>query len=184
VIQASATQIIAAKFERYVVLKTEQNQYIHATLKQLDIKSGSLILSSPYFLEYKQRDKNYNRFKTDSSCKASVYLEKHRVDFFVDYLSFRSAELVTTNTNLPFKVEDQFDLTLGFDLGGPNKMILDKKFTKIFAKCEVIRIDRQGANLKVVVLMQVNKADERTLQRYLQQREDEITSEFKSIIRR
>jgi DNA-binding response OmpR family regulator len=184
VIQAAPTQIIAAKFEKFVVLKTEQNQYIHATLKQLDIKSGSLILSNPYFLEYKQRDINYNRFKTDSSCKASVYLEKHRVDFVVDYLSFRSAELITTNTNLPFHVEDYFDLTLGFDLGGPNKMIQEKKFTKVFAKCEVIRIDHSSTNLKVVVLMQVNKADERTLLRYLHQREEEITQEFKSIIRR
>jgi DNA-binding response OmpR family regulator len=184
IIQVGLSQIIAAKLEKYVVLRTEKNQYIHATLKQLDIKSGSLILTNPYFLDYKQRDKNYTRFKADKSCKASVYLEKHRVDFSVDYLSFKSAELVTTNTKLHFKVEDQFDLTLGFDLSGPNKMIQEKKFTKVFAKCEVLRIDHHRSNQKIVVLMQVKKADERTLLRYLQQREEEITSEFKSIIRR
>jgi DNA-binding NarL/FixJ family response regulator len=183
-VQVGLSQIVAAKYEKFIILRTEDNKYIYAKLLQINLKNGSLKLTEPRFLDYKHRDKNYNRFKTDKSCKASIYLAKKRVEFAVDYLSFKSAELIVQNKELNFKKGDSFDLTLGFEITGPNKMIKEKKFVKIFAKCEVLRIDEKETFNKIIVLLQVQKAGETSLLRYLFQREEEIMFEFKSIIHR
>ena len=183
-IQVGLTQIIAVKYEKYTILKTTSNKYIYASLHQINLKNGSLLLKEARFLDYKQRDKDHNRFRADKSCKASIFLQKKRVDFSVEYLSFKSAELITENENINFKRGDQFDVTLGFDLSGPNSMIKEKKFVKVFAKAEVIRVDTVQGRKKIVVLLQVNKAGESSLLRYIDQREEEISYEFKTIIRR
>lgn len=183
-VKVGLSQIIAAKYDGFVILRTEDNKYVHAKLKQINLKDGSLKLIEPRFLDYKHRDKNFNRFKADKSCKASIYVQKKLVEFSVDYLSFRSAELLVQNKEVQFTKGDVFDLTLGFDLSGPNKMIKEKKFVKVFARCEVLRIDEKEQFNKIIVLLQVKKSGETTLLRYLSQREEEIMFEFKSIIHR
>ncbi len=183
-VKVGLTQIIAAKYESFVILRTEENKYIYAVLEQINLKNGSLKLTQPRFLDYKQRDKNYNRFKADKSCKASIYMQKKLVEFSVEYLSFKSAELITSNKEVSLKKGDSFDLTLGFDLGAPNKMIKEKKFVKVFAQCEILRIDEQESFNKVVVILHVKKAGETSLLRYINQREEEIMYEFKRIIHR
>ncbi len=183
-IKVNITQIMAAKSEKQILIKTPDDKYINARLEGIDLKSTSLQLVNPKILQYKQRDKDHARILADKSFKASIYFHKKLVDFEVSYISFKSAVLICERRNSDFKVGDKMDITLGFDISGPSAMIRDKKFTKIFAKCEVLRIDEKRDYKKVVVLLDVNKAGERTLKKYLTERESEIIYEFKSRVRR
>jgi len=183
-IKVNIAQILATKTEKQILIKTVDNKYIHAQLVGIDLKNTSLKLTNPRILEYKQRDKEYARILADKSFKASIYYKKKHVDFDVSYISFKSAVLITKDLEIDIKPNSVIDITLGFDISGPNAMIKDKKFTKAFAKCEVIRVDEKVGERHIVVLLEVSKAGERTLKKYLLERESEIIYEFKSRIRR
>ena len=59
----------------------------------------------------------------------------------------------------------------------------EKKFTKIFAKAKVIRIDKNKSNTNIIVLLDIQKAGQNTFKKYLQQREMETIHEFKNKLR-
>lgn len=183
-IKVNIAQILAAKSEKQILIKTQDNKYIHAQLVGIDLKNTMLKLIKPRLLEYKQRNKEYSRIMADNSFKASIYFKKKHIDFKVSYISFHSAVLLTDNVEIDLKSGDIIDITLGFDISGPNAMIRDKKFTKVFAKCEVLRVDQKIDQQQIVIQLNVNKAGERTLKKYLSERESELIYEFKSRIRR
>lgn len=183
-VKANIAQILAAKSEKQILIKTPDSKYIHAKLSGIDLKNGILKLTMPRVLNYKQRDKNYSRIMADKSFKASIYFKKKHVDFLVTYVSFHSAVLITNDKEIKFQVGDEIDITLGFNISGPNAMIKDKKFTKVFAKCEVKRIDVKKDHHEIIIILNVNKAGERTLKKYLSERETDLIYEFKSRIRR
>ena len=183
-IKVNIAQILATKTEKQILIKTQKNQYIHAQLAGIDLQNTTIKLAKPRILEYKQRDKEFARILADKSFKASIYYKKKHIDFDVSYISFRSAVLVTKNLDIDIKPNSVIDITLGFNISGPNAMIKDKKFIKVFAKCEVIRVDEKIGQRHIVVLLEVSKAGERTLQKYLLERESEIIYEFKSRIRK
>jgi len=183
-IKVNIAQALAAKSEKQVMVKTIDNKYIHAQLKGIDLKTTTLEFINPRILKYKQRNKEYARIMADKSFKASMYYKKKHIDFAVSYISFHSAVLLTENVDIDIKPGAMIDITFGFDISGPNAMIKDKKFTKVFAKCEVIRVDEHKSENQIIILFNVSKAGERTLKKYLLERESEIIYEFKSRIRR
>jgi len=184
VIKVNIAQALASKSEKQILIKTVDNRYIHAQLMGLDLKTMQLEFANPRLLEYKQRNKEYARIMADKSFKASIYYKKKHVDFAVSYISFHSAVLLTEDKDIDIKAGAVIDITLGFDISGPNAMIKDKKFTKVFAKCEVIRVDEKKEGNQIVILLNVKKSGERTLKKYLMDRESEIIYEFKSRVRR
>jgi len=183
-VKVNIAQALAAKSEKQILIKTIDNKYIHAQLLGVNLKTTTLEFVNPRILQYKQRGKEYSRIMADKSFKASIYYNKKHIDFAASYISFHSVVLFTQDKDIDIKVGAITDITLGFDISGPNAIIKDKKFTKVFAKCEVIRVEEKKDGYQIVVLLNVSKAGERTFKKYLTDRESEIIYEFKSKIRR
>ena len=179
-VKVNIAQALAAKSEKQILIKTIDNKYIHAQLLGVNLKTTTLEFVNPRILQYKQRGKEYSRIMADKSFKASIYYNKKHIDFAASYISFHSVVLFTQDKDIDIKVGAITDITLGFDISGPNAIIKDKKFTKVFAKCEVIRVEEKKDGYQIVVLLNVSKAGERTLKKYLTDLESEITYEFQS----
>ena len=182
-IKVSKTQLVAAKNEKFTIIKLDGDKYIYATVLKLDLKTKVLTLVKPKFIDYKARNKLSNRVVVDNSFKASIFKDNKLMEFKVKYISFQSTSLCIESKNTNIKVNDQLDLTLGFDLKSPSSLIKERKFTKIFAKAKVIRIDKNTNNTNIIVLLDIQKAGQNTFKKYLQNREMETIHEFKNKLR-
>ena len=182
-VKVSKTQLVAAKNEKSTILKFEEDKYIYASVLKADLKTKVLTLVKPKFIDYKPRNKLSNRITVDQTFKATIFNDNSLIELKVIYISFQATSLYIKSKNINIKVGDQLDLTLGFDLKSPNILIKEKKFTKIFAKAKVIRIDKNINNTCIVVLFDVQKAGQNTFKKYLQQREMETIHEFKNKLR-
>lgn len=177
------TQVIASKYEKHTILYIPNtNKYIFASLKEINIKKGTLLLTHPKYISYKQRDNTTSRVTVDKSFKATAFVAKKHIEFEVLNISFNSASL-QINTFLDIKVNDSFDFTFGFDINGPSSMINEKKFTKIFAKAKVQRVEQLSTGMNVVVLLEIQKSSQNMFRKYLKQREMEIIQELKKRMR-
>lgn len=182
-VKVSKTQLIASRNEKFIILKLPNNKYIYSIVLKIDLNAKVLTLVKPKFIDFKLRDKIFNRVIVDKSFKASIFQNNILTELNVKYISYKSTSLSIINNNSNIKVGNQLDLTLGFDLKSPSSLITEKKFTKIFAKANVIRIDKKGNKTNIVVLLDIQKAGQNTFKKYLQQREIETIHEFKNKLR-
>lgn len=182
-VKVSKTQLVAAKNEKFIILKLPNNRYIYSVVLKIDLKSKLLTLVKPEFIDFKQRDKIFNRVVVDNSFKATIFQNNNLIELDVKYISFKATSLSIKHDDINIKVNDKFDLTLGFDLKSPSSLIKEKKFTKIFAEATVIRIDKHKNNTNIIVLLNIQKAGQNTFKKYLQQREIETIHEFKNRLR-
>lgn len=183
IVNVPITQVIASKYEKHSIFYIEKiNKYIFVSLKEIDIKKGTLLFTNPKYIPYKQRDNTTSRVTVDKSFKATAFVSKKHTEFEVLNISFNSASL-QINSYLDIKVENSFDFTFGFDINGPSSMINEKKFTKIFAKGKVQRVEQTSTGLSIVILLDIQKSSQNMFRKYLKQREMEIIQELKKRMR-
>ena len=92
--------------------------------------------------------------------------------------------MYTENQNTQMKLNDEIDLSLGFDINSPTVVIHEKKFTKVFVRAKIIRMVPYKGGFQIVTSLNIKKSDESTFKKYLQQRELEILQEFKSLLKK
>jgi len=183
-VKVPKTQLLGSQYEKYTIVKLgDTNRYIYAFVLNIDLKTRVITLAKPKFIEYKQRSKLFNRIAVDKTFKATVFIDNNIVEFGIKYISFYATSLFTKNSDISVNVGDQLDLTLGFDLKSPSSLIKDKKFTKIFSKAKVTRVDRLKTGINIVVILDIQKAGQNTFKKYLQHREMDIIHEFKKRLR-
>lgn len=180
-IKVPSTQLVTIQYEKFTIFKIDEDQYISATLLKIDIKNNSLTLCNPNYIDFKQRDTSTSRVVTDKDFKASAYINRKHLNLETTFISFNSAVLSTNNLNI--KVDDKFDLTLGFELNSPSSLIKEKKFTKIFAKAKVKRIDKLKTKTNIIVMLEIQKAGENIFKKYLEQRKIELIYELKERVK-
>lgn len=184
-VKASTAQIVAAKYEKHVVLKIESNnKHIFANIINLDLKNNKMRLVKPHYINYQQRDKNVLRLTADESFKATMFFNKTHIDFKAKQISLKYVLLTTDALELDIKPNMQLDLTFGFDIASPSVLIKERKFTKTFAKGTVLRVDKTSAGLHIAMEIEVQKSGQSNFAKYLKQRENETIEEFKRIIKR
>jgi len=184
-VKASTAQIVAAKYEKHVVLKIEmKNKYIFANIINIDLKNNKLKLVKPYYINYQQRDKSVLRLTADSSFKATMFFNNIHIDFKAKQLSSQYVLLTTDTLELNIKQDMQLDLTFGFDISSPSVLIKEKKFTKTFAKGTVIRVDKTSSGIQIAMAIEVQKSGQSNFSKYLKQRENETIAELKQIMKR
>ncbi len=183
-IKTSKIQMVSAKYEKLMILKLDKlNKYIMASILKVDMESSILTLVNPKYFNYKARDIQSNRVVVDKSFKASAYMDNKHVDLDTSYISYLSAALHTTSINIDKKVSDEFDLTLGFDLSSSVSLVKEKKFTKVFAKAKILRIDKIKDRINIIVSLDIQKSGQNTFKKYIQQREMDIIKELKTRLR-
>ncbi len=184
-VKASTAQIVAAKYEKHVILKVEmKNKYIFANIINIDLKNNKLKLVKPYYISYQQRDKSVLRLTADSSFKATMFFNNTHIDFKAKQLSSQYVLLTTDTLELNIKPNMQLDLTFGFDISSPSVLIKEKKFTKTFAKGTVIRVDKTSSGIQIAMAIEVQKSGQSNFSKYLKQRENETIEELKQIMKR
>lgn len=183
-VKATIPQLIALKYEKHTVIEVNKsNSYILADLVNIDLKTSMATLQSPRYIEYKERDKLSSRILSDKSFKASIYHNNIHIDFTTTFISYGSAVFYIKELDFSMQVGTTFDVTLGFELNSPSSMIKEKKFTKIFSKGKVLRIDSLSHGMNIVVALDIQKSGQSTFRKYLQQREMEIIHELKKRLR-
>jgi|GEM_PF-2369924 len=184
-LQTTVAQIVAANYEKHVVLKVEnKNKYIFANIINIDLKNNRLQLVKPKYINYQRRDPEILRLTADKSFKATMFFNKTHIDFKAKQLSSHYVLLTTDALELDIKPSMHLDLTFGFEMASPSVLIKEKKFTKTFAKGIVIRVDKTSSGLHIAMSIEVQKSGQSNFSKYLKQRENETIEELKQIIKR
>lgn len=184
-LETTVAQIVAAKYEKHVILNIENSdKYIFAKIINIDLKNNRLQLVKPKYINYQRRDPKVLRLTADKSFKATMFFNKTHIDFKAKQLSSQYVLLTTDVLELDIKPDMQLDLTFGFEIASPSVLIKEKKFTKIFAKGRVIRVDKTSDGLHIAISIEVQKSGQSNFLKYLKQRENETIEELKQIIKR
>jgi DNA-binding response OmpR family regulator len=176
-IKVNRSQLISAIHEKKLIIVID-NKLILSKLVRVDKKNGILILSSPILLDHDARDPKNKRLDVDDKFKTSIsskgkHIDVEPLNISYNYLAVKTKNILTLAKN------DTIELALGFEINGPSSFVHEKKFTKIFAKGEIQRLENFGNFQKLIIKITVNKAGENVFKNYLKQRELEIINEFK-----
>jgi hypothetical protein len=180
-VKVSKVQLLAIRYQKYTIIKCG-SRYIFAYLVKVN-NNNVLELANPRYIEYKQRDSVHKRITVDKSFKIGLYYNNEHLDLQPLEISFVSIAMYMKNNTMLFKPDSTIDLTLGFDLDGPGSLVHEKKFTKIFSKATIIRVDKYKDGLKIVAMLDVKKSGVNIFSKYLSQREIEIIKEIKNRIK-
>lgn len=179
-IRVSPAQLVAALHEKATIIEY-QNKYIHCQLSDINRTALILTLNNPCIIQYNKRSLANKRIETDQSFKSSISSQSINFEVTPITISFKFFTLLNTH-RIELQKGEMVNLSLGFDIDAPSSLIKEKKFTKIFAKGEVMRVDNTVHGQHVVVKLMIKKAGESFFKRYLQQREIAIIKEFKARI--
>ena len=184
-IKLQSSQNTAIVYEKQTIIYLEDlNKYIQVELLFSSKRDQFITLINPKFIDFKQRDINYKRINVDKSFKVSLHYHNKVIDVIPIVSSYISIVVFEKSGNEKFKVSDKIDLTLGFEIDGASSLVKEKKFIKIFANGEILRVERYKTGNKIVIKLKVKKAGERTFNNYLQNREMETIQEFKRLIKK
>jgi len=178
-------QLIATKYDKHNIMKINSTQkYVFSNLLSVDIKTNIIKLTAPKYINYKVRNASYSRVLSDKSFKASFFFNKLLINCTAKHISFDAVELFSNNDSLVIKPEMVLDLTFGFEVDSASVLIKERKFTKVFAKGKVIRIEKLKSGMNIIVSIEIQKSGQSSYRKYLKQREEEVIQELKNIIRR
>lgn len=184
-LKTTVAQIVAANYEKHTILKLmNQKQHIYADVAKINLKHNMIQLKNPRYIDYVQRDKTALRIVADKSFKASIFINKIHYEFTARQVSINSVVLYSSEPVNEFVPKMEVDVTLGFEIDSPSSLIKEKKFTKVFAKGTILRVDKTPNGYEIPLNIQIQKAGQSSYMKYLKERENEVIEELKKIIRR
>ena len=141
----------------------DMDKLINATIKAIgsDIKSNL----------NKKPDKKLNikKMKIDKTFQVGLYYKSTKIEVQMLKVTLESIYLYVKQKNLKYKVDDNIDLTLGFEVKDASSFTDSSRFTKAFAKANILQIEPFKNGFKMVATLSVQKAGQRDFQKYLQQ---------------
>ena len=176
-VKVSQTQMVAAIYEKQIVIDYNET-YILCKLVDANTKMCILTLNDAKIIHYHKRSSLNKRIDVDQNFKTTIgfkteLIEVEPLDISYKFIAFKYSK------KLHLQKDDTIDLTIGFEINGPSSLIHEKKFTKIFAKGKIIRIDVFNDLQKFVIELEIKKAGQNIFKNYLQQREIAVIKEFK-----
>jgi len=177
-LQVTKTQLFSIIHEKKVTLKIAE-KYILAKLFRINKEKAQIILKEPVLLDFKPRDKTNKRLNVDSSFKITMgFNNSHKELKAIDV----SSNHVILESEVPLDIKNNatVELTMGFEIDAPSSMILDKKFTKVFAKGIIQRVDQINNKQRIIIEHKIQASGINVYKQYLQQREINIITEFKT----
>ncbi|MEA3383066.1 MAG: response regulator [Campylobacterota bacterium] len=185
IVQVPKMQIIAMKNENHTVMKFKTtNRHMQVFVLKVDEKQNLITLTKPNYINFSMREFKYKRIIVDKSFKVGLHIHNKNIEILAIDVSFISLAMYTEDHKTQMKLNDEIDLTLGFEVYSPTVAILEKKFVKVFARAKIIRMTPYKSGLQVVVSLNIKKSDESTFHKYLQEREMEILKEFKALLKK
>ncbi len=185
IVEVPKMQILAMKNESHTVMKFKStNRHIQVYVLKIDPNLNLITLTKPNYINFTMREFKYKRISVDSTFKVGLYLHNHNIDIRAIDVSFISISMYTDNHKTQIKLNDEIDLSIGFEIYSPTVVVHEKKFTKIFVHAKVIRIEPYKTGFQIVASIKIKKSDESTFHKYLEEREREILKEFKALLKK
>ena len=182
-IKVPKIQLYSIKSEQHTVFKIENiDKYVEAFVLSINTKNDIITLYKPRYIHFQQRDSKNKRIKTDKSFQVGLHFKSENIEVTPIDISHTCMALYYENPTLQFKQNDEVEITIGFDIKSANKMITDKRFTKVFASGKIRRVEPQRNRQKITVTMNINQAGKRVFNEYLQGREIDIIHSLKNLI--
>ena len=177
-LQVTKTQLFSIIYERKVTLHIN-GKYISAKLFRINKEEGQIILKEPVLLNFKPRDKINKRLNVDKSFKVTMGFNNNHKELTATDVSINHL-ILESSTPLDIKSDTTVELTMAFEIDAPSSMIIDKNFTKVFAKGIIQRVDLLKNKQRIVIEHKIQTSGINVYKQYLQQREIGIITEFKS----
>jgi len=183
-VKVQASQNISIGYEKQTIIYLKDiDKYIQVELLVFSKIDDLITFINPKFIDFKFRDINYKRINVDKSFKVTLHHHNEVVEVSALVTSFVSIVIYEKSGKKKFKVNEELDLTLGFEIDGASSLVKEKKFVKIFSKGKVLRVEPYKNGNKIVIKLKVKKSGERTFNNYLQLREIETIQEFKRLLK-
>lgn len=178
-------QVIAMKYEKHTVMELSATQrHIKVHVLKIDDENDTVQFAKPEYINFTLREFKYKRIKVDNSFKIGFHNKNHTYEVQPIDVSFISISMTVNEFQTQLKLNDEIELTLGFDTNNISSFFNEKKFTKIFVKGKIIRLEPHPIGTLIVASIKAQKADESTFNKYLKDREIEILQEFKSLLKK
>jgi len=175
--KVSKLQLISAVYQKRIIIAVDK-YHIMADVIDANQNKNEITVTNFLLINYKKRDNKNKRIAVDKSFKVKIqYKDIHEelqtLDLSTDYISMESEK------NLSLNLNDTINITMGFEIKAPSKLVKEKNFTKVFATGKIIRIEDKTNKQNIIAKLFVTKAGQNVFKKYLQERELEIISEFK-----
>ncbi len=180
ILKLSAMQIVACEFENIAIVELKSiNKFIKTKHFTIDKDTQQISLSNLRYLDYVIRNINYKRLVPDKSLSAGIRFKNKQVSNNIKDINFDYISLVIDKTNILLDIGDIFELTLVFEIKAKNSLISQPLQTKIFAKGTITKLNENQNTYNCILNIQVEKASQSTMMKYLHQLEIESIKELK-----
>jgi len=181
IVRVPKTQFLAIKNSKNTVINIPSlDKCISANVFDIDEQKKQFILINPQYISYKLMKLQQKRININKTFKVGIHLKKIAIEAKVLDISFTSLSFYIEDLDSGIKANDRVELTLGVEIDSVSSMINEKRFAKVFAKGQILKVEPYKNGYKLLSLLKVQKASQRTLGDYLKQREMEIIGEFKN----
>ncbi len=183
-IQMPYSQFIAIKYAKKTIIHLESlDKYIEANVFDTDKEKLQITLINPHYISYKLIKLQQKRIKIDKTFQVGLHLKNTALEAKILDISFTSIAIYIDDLDSGLKLNDKVDLTLGVEIDGVSSLVKEKRFAKVFSQGQILKIEPFNKGYKILSLLKVQKASQRTLKDYIKQREMEIIKEFTNVIK-
>ncbi|MEA3499121.1 MAG: response regulator [Campylobacterota bacterium] len=184
IIDVPISQNLSIQNQNKTIINIDDKKYIKAQLLYIDKIRKYITLINPKFVEYKVRNSDNKRVKLGKDFKVSLHYHHKVIEATALNISFDAIAILIKDSDIKFNLNDNIDLTLGFEIDGVSSLVKEKKFIKIFANGEILRINPLKTGMQMIISLKVKKAGERVFKNYLKQKYHENIQEFKRLLRK
>ena len=181
-LHAPYIQTLAINYEKGTTIEsTMLDSSIIAKLLDIDPHNREIRLSN--FVESKSSAKNRKqiRVEVDDEFAIMIHNKARKVEASVKDLSINSISVLINNKDVDLKESDSVDLKFAFILYNESNLGKIKIDERIITHGTIFKIKYNNNHLEVVILFDLNKADNGLLQKYISKREIELIEEFKNL---
>lgn len=181
-IQTQKIQTKAILMEETTTIETE-NLIIHAKLKHFDTHNNEIILHNLNKITRSPKDREVVRIIPGENFNATIFSSTERYNIKISSLSTKAISFKIKHFDKKLAVGDTINLIMGFSTlysTSYHNTITHKE--RVDCKAKVFKIEEQEKlNTKIVLLLDLNTANKKILEKYVYQREVEIIKEFKQL---
>lgn len=181
-IQTQKIQIKAILIEESTTIETD-TLILKAAIRFHDTKNNELILHNLEKVERSPKNREVLRIKPDSNFSATIFSSTDRYNIKISSLSTKSISFKIKFFDGNLKVDDTVNLIMGFSTQystSYHNTINHKE--RVDCKAKVLRIEEaENSKTKIIMILDLNTANKKILEKYIYQREVDIIKEFKQL---
>ena len=186
-VHAPSIQTLAIKYQKHTTIESELLKIpIEAELYKIEPHTREIQLTNFKKLEFSSKNRKKLRVEVDDKFITIIHINDHKIDTKINNLSKESISLDIDIKNLTINIDDIIDLAFGFKLYTSNQFGKHEKDERIYTKGKIFKIikNTKPNNITIIVLFELNTANNNILEKYIYNRQFELIKEFKQLKKR